>query len=42
MSLKRKIENLKGIDARHVNPGDTVTILTPGGGGYGEAEKIAK
>ncbi len=34
-----KIENLKGIDARHVNPGDTITILTPGGGGYGEAEK---
>jgi 5-oxoprolinase (ATP-hydrolysing) len=34
-----KIENLKGIDARHVKPGDTITILTPGGGGYGETEK---
>lgn len=34
-----KIENLKGIDARHVNPGDAITILTPGGGGYGGAEK---
>ena len=35
--LKRRngiIEKLKGIDARQVNPGDSITILTPGGGGY--------
>jgi len=33
-----KIENLNGIDARHVTEGDTITILTPGGGGFGKVE----
>ena len=33
-----KVENLKGIDAKQVSYGDTITILTPGGGGYGHLE----
>lgn len=33
------IEELKGIDAKQVNSGDTITILTPGGGGYGKPGK---
>ena len=33
------IEELQGIDAKQVNSGDTITILTPGGGGYGKPGK---
>lgn len=29
------IERLMGVDERDVNAGDTITILTPGGGGWG-------
>jgi 5-oxoprolinase (ATP-hydrolysing) len=29
---------LQGIDARQVEPGDSITILTPGGGGFGSKE----
>ena len=29
------VEHLDGIDARKVSAGDIITILTPGGGGYG-------
>jgi 5-oxoprolinase (ATP-hydrolysing) len=33
-----KIENMKGIDAKQVTEGDAITILTPGGGGFGSVE----
>jgi 5-oxoprolinase (ATP-hydrolysing) len=31
-------EKLEGIDARDVYPGDSITIMTPGGGGYGKKD----
>jgi 5-oxoprolinase (ATP-hydrolysing) len=31
-----RIETLQGIDAQRMHPGDSITILTPGGGGYGD------
>jgi N-methylhydantoinase B/oxoprolinase/acetone carboxylase alpha subunit len=30
------IEDVQGVDAKKVHSGDTITILTPGGGGYGK------
>jgi 5-oxoprolinase (ATP-hydrolysing) len=33
------MEELYGIDARQVYPGDSITIMTPGGGGYGDPDK---
>jgi 5-oxoprolinase (ATP-hydrolysing) len=42
ITKKGKVKRLKGMDSIMAESGDRILILTPGGGGYGEENKVKK